>query len=293
MFLIFAEYFILAVTFTIAKVTLSFSPPFFLIAFRLLYAALLLIGISTISGARILPKNFPDATLFLQAGLFHAFLAFVPEFWALQYMPSAKVSLIFALTPFLATIMAFFFANHRFKLREFIGMFIGFLSLIPLIIIKQEPIGYAQLYNISLPEIVLLVAVVSATYAWFVVKKLMDKQYAITSINGVAMGIGSLLSAATSLYSEGVYAYDLVQWPSFLFWVTVLVLVSHVVSYNLYSYLLTKYSIPFMTFCGFMTPIFASLLGAYFLGESITWHYLSAIAGITFGLAVYTRLGSR
>jgi len=259
----------------------------------MLYAALLLIGISIVSGYRVVPKNYSDAWLFLQAGIFHSFLAFIPEFWALQYMGSAKVSIVFALTPFISTIFAFFLINHQLKMREFLGMLLGFAGLIPLIVLKQEPAHYTNWYSISLPEAVLLISVISATYAWFVVKKLMDKKYAITSINGAAMGIGSVLSAVASLYMEGAHAYHGVQWSPFIFWITLLVFASHIVSYNLYSYLLTKYSIPFMTFCGFLTPIFASLLGVYFLGEVITWHYIPAIGGIGLGLGVYTRLGSK
>jgi len=88
-------------------------------------------------------------------------------------------------------------------IKKFIGMLIGLLGLIP-IFLTQTDIRESgmQFFSISLPEIVLLCAVFSAAYAWFIVKKLMDKGYSLLMINGVAMLLGGLLSFPTSFAIE-------------------------------------------------------------------------------------------
>lgn len=288
MLLIVLEYAILAATFTIAKQTLSFSPPFFLIMTRLSIAGSLLLLLAYLRGRLSLCDIWRDRGLFVAAGLFHAFLAFVPEFWALQHLTSAKTSIIYGMTPFVAAILSYFLYAERLTLFQLLGMAIGALGLVPLIVLQADPAGLSAIWRISLPELVLFGSMASACYAWFIVKKLMNKGYSIPLINGVAMLVGGFLTLPTVLYAEPHAVAQVSSWPSFAGWLTVLILLSHFVSYNLYSWLLTRYSITFMTFCGFLCPLFSTLFGAQFLGELITWHYIFALLCITLGLTVFT-----
>jgi drug/metabolite transporter (DMT)-like permease len=77
------------------------------------------------------------------------------------------------------------------------------------------------------------------------------------------------------------------NWPEFLLWLGALIIVAHVISFNLYGWLLTRVSITLMMFCGFLCPIFSTLFGWLFLGETITWHAFVALAGLTCGLALF------
>lgn len=324
MFLIILEYAILAATFTLAKKALSYSDPFFLIMVRLLSAGALLVGYSLVkewyknrhhvkpgmtlyedaevnnkchlgprSGIQGLAYSvWQDRWLFLSAGLFHAYLAFIPEFWALQYVTSAKTSIIYAATPFVAALLSYLLHGERLYSRQWVGMSIGAMGLAPLIVLQAEPDALASFARISLPEIVLIGAMVSACYAWFVVKKLMHKGYGVTVINGVAMGIGGLLCIPTVVYTTPNALAQITAWQPFLLWLGALIFLSHVISYNLYSYLISRYSITFMTLCGFLCPLFATLFGAVLLGEMITWHYIASLVGVTVGLFMFVRGGA-
>lgn len=288
MLLIVLEYAILAATFTIAKQTLSFAPPFFLIMTRLMIAGSLLLLLSFLRGRLSWAHIWADRSLFFAAGLFHAFFAFVPEFWALQHMTSAKTSIIYGMTPFVAAILSYFLYAERLQARQWVGMVIGALGLVPLIVLQAEPAGLLSLWQISLPEFVLFGSMTSACYAWFVIKKLMGKGYSIPLINGVAMLLGGMMTVPTVLYAEPQALSQVGSWSSFAGWLSLLIILSHFVSYNLYSWLLTRYTITFMTFCGFLCPLFSTVFGAQFLGELITWHYIVALLCITLGLTVFT-----
>lgn len=288
MVLIALLYFILASTFTIAKTVLFYAKPFFTIGFRMIIAGfLLLIGSWVINRKKPKIKK-EDWLLFFQAIMFHIYIAFMAEFWALQYLSSSKTSLIYAATPFIAAVLSYFLLAEKLSFKKRIGMVIGFIGLIPIILTQTDSREAAmEFFSVSLPEVVLLVGVVSATYAWFIIKKLMDRGYSIPMINGVAMLGGGILSLSTSAIVEGFSPCPVSNWGSFLVWMMLLILVANVVVYNMYSWLLKKYSITLVTFTGFLCPIFGAFLGWFFLDEKITWHYFAALGLIILGLSIF------
>ncbi len=286
--LILLEYAILASTFTLAKKTLNFSPPVFLIAIRLLLAGSLLCTYSVMRKQISWAKVKEDAGLFIQVGLFHAYLAFIPEFWALQFMSSAKVSIIYAITPFIAAVLSWLLYRERLSWNQILAMVIALGALLPLVLLESDPAELATIAEISLPELVLFGSVSSAAYAWFVVKRLMNAGHSLAFINGVAMLLGGLLATPTALWFEGRPWEAVSDWWQFLSWLGLLILAAHVVSFNLYGWILTRVSITLMMFCGFLCPIFSTVFGWAFLNEGFTWHAFTALAGLTVGLALFT-----
>ncbi|MFH1644083.1 MAG: DMT family transporter [bacterium] len=288
MFLVILEYLILASTFTIAKATLFYAKPFFIIGIRMTFAGILLLGFKYLTDKRSLTLYKSDWWLFLKASIFHIYLAFIPEFWALQYLTSAKTNLIYSATPFIAALLAYFIFAEKLTRQKTIGMFIGLLGLIPIFLTQTDPReGSMELFSFSLPELVLLGAVFSATYAWFIIKKLLIKGYSLVVINGVSMFVGGIFSLLTSFIFEGVKTNPVFDFWPFLFWVLFLILMANIISYNLYAWLIKHYSITFVTFAGFLCPVFGAFLGWFFLGEHISWHYYFALLCIAIGLYVF------
>ena len=288
MFLVGLEYAILASTFTVAKTVLSYAKPFFTIGFRMTVAGVLLLGYQYIFNRSKFVIKKEDWWLFFKVSIFHVYLAFIPEFWALQYLSSSKTSLIYSATPFIAAILSYFLLSERLNKRKIFGMFVGILGLIPVLLTQTDTREAAmELFSISLPEVVLFGAVISAAYAWFILKELMKKGYSLPIINGVAMFAGGILSFATSFVAEGVSVSPVFSWGPFIGWVSLLIFLANIVSYNFYGWLLKRYSITFMTFAGFLCPIFAAFYGWFFLSEQITWHYFLSLLLITIGLYIF------
>ncbi|MFI5344385.1 MAG: EamA family transporter, partial [Chlamydiales bacterium] len=59
------------------------------------------------------------------------------------------------------------------------------------------------------------------------------------------------------------------------------------ICYNLYGYLLKKYSPVFMSFAGFTTPLFTALFGWFFLNEVVTWPFYLSFFMVLTGLCIY------
>jgi drug/metabolite transporter (DMT)-like permease len=289
MFFVILLYALLALTFILAKKALAFSAPCFLIGFRMILAGIFLVGYCFVKDRKHVNIHPHDRWLFFKTALFHVYFAFVLEFWSLQYLTALKTNIIYSATPFIAALLGYFLVNDRLSLRKIAGIVIGLLGLMPVVLIASTGAELSmEIFRISLPEMVLFGAVTSCTYAWFLVKQLMDKGYHLGFINGVAMFTGGCLSLLTSFVVEG-FTPQVLNWPLFLFWVLALIFVANLIVYNLYGWLLRSYSLTFITLAGFLCPSFGVLYEWLFMDGRVTWHYGVSIIVVALGLFVFYR----
>lgn len=295
MILIFVLYALIALTFVIAKSALFYAKPIFLIGIRMIIAGTILLSYLKVFKKNKLKIAKQDFKYFLGVALYHIYLSFVLEFWALQYLSSSKTNILYSITPFVAAFIAYYFYQEKLNKYKKIGMFLGILAIIPVLIAKYNPLEGASLFRFSLSEASMLIAVFCGAYAWFLIKDLMNKEYSLILINGFAMTVGGLWALMTSLIFEVfipmfIYKHEIIlvsNYPKFFLWVGALILTSNIVVYNLYGFLLRKYSITFLTLAGFLSPVFGAILGYFLLGEPITWHYLASLALITLALYIF------
>ena len=185
MILILILYAVLAITFPIAKQALSYASPYFLVAFRLIISGIVFLVFQYCFDKKhfILRKN--DILLFVKTTFFYTYLAFVPEYWALQRLTSTKVVIIYSFIPFVTAVCAYFFVKEQFTKTKVVGMAVGLLGMIPLLMTPDHAGSTTkELFTVSTAEAVLLIAVVALAYGWFPAKKLMSRGYSIQMING-------------------------------------------------------------------------------------------------------------
>jgi drug/metabolite transporter (DMT)-like permease len=284
------EYAILASTFTIAKVAIGHADPLFLTGVRMIASAPLMFLVHFLQKENSFVVKKQDILLFFQTSIFHIFLPFVAEFWALQYVSSAKTAITYALTPFIAAMLSYFLLKKKLTVVQTIGLSIGLLGLMPIFFSGDEKnfLPY-EFMHISMPELVLLFAVTSASYAWFIVSDLMKRGYGISLINGIAMLIGGLFSLVSWYIFFGHEHPIKGSLNSFILWTVILIVVANVISFNLYGWLLKHLSITFMSAIGFLCPIFASFYGVVFLKENLGLSHLIALVMVCFGLWLFYR----
>ncbi|HLJ31582.1 MAG TPA: DMT family transporter [Candidatus Babeliales bacterium] len=304
MILIFIMYLLFASTFTLGKAALAYVPPFLFIGMRMvLGGGLLLIYYRCIKKQR-LSISAADYSLFLRIIIFHIFCAYTLEFWALEYVTSGKACLLYNLSPFITAIFSYFLFAERLSYRQLLGLLIGFLGFIPILIAQTplEKIGW-HFGFISIYEIALIFSVTASAYGWMMVKHLLHRNYSLIMINGIGMMGGGILALILSFVVEGALGLKEVTTvvPSLVSMFGVagerfimlmgyclsLVVIANIIGYNLYGYLLSRYSATFLSFAGFMTPLFAALLGWIFLGEQVTWHFFATISMVILGLYLF------
>ncbi len=301
---------ILASTFIIGKAVLEYVHPFFLIGVRMILGGSILLGYQYFFKHTHFVFHKKHWWLFAQATLFHIYLSFMLEFWALEYVASAKTCLFFSLSPFVTAILCYFLFTERLTIKQIIGLTIGFLGFLPELFAPQPVMESAagNIGFISYPEVALICAMITASYGWVIVKQLVvDHHYPAAMVNGIAMFSGGVLSLITSFVWSGwptvksvtepthyatIYLVDLLGAQGagialFLFYTGLLIIVANIVYYNMYGALLKKYSATFLSFASFTAPFFTAFFGWLFLGESISWHFVVTNICVVFGLYLF------
>ena len=143
---------------------------------------------------------------------------------------------------------------------------------------------------VSSGEMILLVAVLSSVIGWIILKKLVwegeeEERCSPVTANAYSMMLGGALALIHS-YAAGENWNPVPVTDSYYFVrnTILLCIISNIICYNLYGYLLKRFTATFMSFAGLVTPLFASLFGFAFLSEGISWDFFASFACFSIGL---------
>lgn len=282
-------YALFASTFSLGKVLLLYAPPIFLVGIRMTVAGLVLLAYQYFSKGAIFKLEKKHWKLYTQIMLFTCYFPYILRFWGLKYMSSSKASLIYTLGPFMTYLFSYLFNSEKITIKKIIGLLIGFVGLLPVLVVPAPTeditggIGF-----ISWPELSVILSIVCLSYGWIVVTKLINnKNYSPTMINGISMFSGGALALLTSGIFETHNAIS-DPLPFFSILVTI-ILVSNLICHNMYGYLLKTYTPTFLSFAGFLTPLFAAIYGRVFLKEHISLDFLISIGCVILGLIIFYR----
>lgn len=283
MILILLLYMLFASTFTFGKAALTYIQPIMFIALRMLGAGFLLLGYQYGFNRARWRFEWRDVADFANVSFFLMFLSFVTEFWAMQYVSAAKACLLYNLSPFITALLAYWLLQERLTFKQWIGLLIGVIGFVP-ILLNQLPTEAPTVHIgfISLPELALIVAVAASCYGWIAVKRLVvQRGYSTVMVNGVTMlfsGIGSLMLALFLERSPWIRAALNPVWGlspvGYARWAVVgytllLIVIANVLGFNLYSWLLHKYSVTLISFAGLTAPLFAAFFDVLYFGQGV------------------------
>lgn len=302
MWLILLSYLLMASTFTAAKTSVFYMKPIFFVAFRMIIAGLLLFSYIYWFAREKWRIHRSDLKLLFSIVIFHIYIAYIFEFWALSSITSSKACLLYSLSPFITALLCYLFYDQRLSLQKWFAMILGFCAMIPILVVHSaQEESLFSIGFLSLAEIAMLIAVAASAYGWILMKELINREYSPVMINGFGMLGGGILALMTAFYYEGGQPFLLVDAPQdklgqmllphlgvFLTTITMafgcmafLILIANIIGYNLYGYLLRHYSPTFLAFAGFITPFFTGIFGWFFLSETLSLAFL-----ISFGLTI-------
>ena len=302
MVIIFVLYLCMASTFTIGKLALWYAHPSLLITTRMILAGILLLGLQYWR-TRNISLPFVHWGLFIQLAFFHIYCAFIPEFWALQYVSGAQACLIYSLSPFVTAVLNYYIVAKQLTRTQISGLVIGFLGFLPMI---YDYNGLTTL--LSLPQAALFISVCSASYGWVLLRKAsVDLGYTITFANGISMLLGGLLAGITTWCIPNGFSINPMYMPTsflgtwlittmgadvagigmFVGYTVLLILITNILFYNIYGYLLKDYSATFLSFAGFTTPVFAAFFDWFFWGLIPPWYFFGTFCMIGIGMYIF------
>ncbi len=301
----------MASTFTLAKVAVSYMQPIYFIAFRMIIAGVLLLAYLYFFKRSKLRFSRSDLKLFALIVFFHIYCAYVFEFWAVQYLNTAKVSLIYNLSPFITALLMYLLYKQNISCKKWFALIMGFLAVIPILVARSaQEQALPEVWFLSLAELSLIFSVGSAAYGWIIMRELtVKKGYSAAFVNGMGMLWGGFAALATAVIIEGWHPFIwqhapedmlgkflLPQWGVITTSLVMaalamlsLIVVANIVGYNLYGSLLSRYSPTLLAFFGFITPFLVGILGWLFLSESLSVPFFISLGLTIVSLYIFYR----
>lgn len=274
--------------FSLGKMALAYSPPIFLTGFRMLLAGVLISGYLLIAkkGAFKLQKK-----QYLSIGLlafFSIYLTNILEFWGLQHLSAAKTCFLYSLSPFFAAFFSYIHFKEKMNARKWLGLLIGFVGFLPVLFTQT---GSEDLFNafsfLSWPTLAIMGAALFSVYGWVLLRIVVkDSEVSPLVANGASMLLGGLFALIHSSFSDAWNPIPIAtgHFSDVLKGVLIMTFLSNILCYNLYGMMLKRYTATFLSFVGLLSPIFASLSGWLFLGETPSWTIFLSTGVVSLGL---------
>lgn len=286
LFFVFLTFFVWSTMFTLGKTTLECAPPIFLTGARMFLGGLVILAFLAFfkRGDLKIKKHhfFPLFLLSLSA----VYLSNVFEFWGLQYLTAAKACFIYSLSPFLSALFSYFQFKEKVTSRKLLGLIVGFIGFLPVLLNQsgsEKLVG--QVGFLSWAEISMMLATACAVYGWILLRKL-GKEDEISPLmaNGTSMCVGGALALLHSFAADSWNPTPITNYPGFFQGVFLMIIISNLICYNLYGWLLKRFTATFLSFAGLMTPLFAAFFGWLIRGETVSWIFFLSVGIISLGL---------
>ena len=265
--------------------------PFFVAAFRTIVGGLFLLSVHIFSGKSIWLSGInvrQASTLFLHAIVLYTF-SLAGFAAAMQYIDGITACFILATAPFITALILYLRDKEILTLQKCVGLLLGFIALIPIILMQHEPDAVHQISSNQLywGQFLFFVANVCYAYGWILAQDLVKvaSKYSPSLLNAYAMLVGGICSAILYIGFEGFHFPQLVTSD---FWSLLLLFtLATLINYNLYAYLLRFYSATFLSFAGFLEPALALVYSIMWLGSAATMSTIGALCALGLGLYLF------
>ncbi len=285
MFAIILLYFFFAISLTLTKLGLPYVQPIFFQGVRLITSGLFLLSYSYFFQSHTLRFDKKHAGLFFQIIFFLIYINAIFWILSLDDLSLARNSFLINLTPFITALFSYFYFAEILSSKKLLGMVIGFIGFAPLLFAGNNLDSASFL---SIPGLQAIGSTVAFAFGWILVRQLVDKeQYFPIVVNGIIMSIGGVAILLTSLVVEPWSPSPIFHVGAFIAYLFGVVLFNDLLAYNLYGFLLRRYTPTLISFTGLIYPLFSALLGWFFFAEGITWNFFLSMSIVIVGLYIF------
>ena len=174
--------------------------------------------------------------------------------------------------------------------RKWIGMLIGFAGFIPVLKLQTGSENLLSAFSFfSWPELAIMGAALFSIYGWILLR-IIVKNHTLSPLyaNGYSMLIGGSLAFIHSFFVDTWNPIPIVSGKlmPFMQGIVLMTLISNILCYNLYGFMLRKYTATFLSFMGLLSPVFASIISWILLGETPSWIILLSTGVVSIGLFI-------
>lgn len=275
-------------SFSLGKIALESSSPIFLTACRMGLAGLLILLYLVIrkpSELRLSKAHYLSLFVF---SILAVYLTNVFEYWGLKYVSPSKVCFLYSLSPFFSMIFSYIHFGEKITWQKVVGLVIAIGALVPVLHFQSGAEGIYRLFTfISWPELSVIAGVFCSAYGWVLLRILVkDKSLSPFVVNGIGMTLGGGLALIHSLFFDtwNPIPVEGASYNAFVYSVLMMTIISNLICYNLYSFLLKRLTATFLSFVGLLSPIFTSISSFFILGDPISWQIIVSTLCMLFAM---------
>jgi len=272
-----------SLAYAVAKVAIADGPPLLLLTFRLLLAAVVMLGAAALSGVP-LKLSRHDLFLFMALGIANQAAYLGLSYVGLQSISSGLAALVISANPVLTAVLAAAFLNERMTWRKIAGLALG-VGGVAFVVQSRIVGGVDHAGGIAFT----LAALVS-----LVVGTILFKKFAPSGGLWVGNGVQSLsaglavLPFAFTFESVG----DIVPTWRLAAAMAFLVLLVSVFAYLLWFQLLKQLGATAASSYHFLMPPLGMFFGWLLLGEHVSFADFAGIVPVALGIYLVTRPAS-
>lgn len=289
MLLVFLLYALFGSVFVICKVALEYTEPLFLVGSRMAIAGLLIILYQLWRDPASFTLSPKSLQRIIGLSFFNIYLTNACEVWGLNYLSASKTCLIYSLTPFMAAFFSYLLFKEKLSNKKWIGLFIGVLGIGPIFMTTSSTEElFGSLGGFSWPELAVCTAAISSVYGWIILRQLVNENgFSFWTANGLSMFLGGILALLHSSFVENWDPFPVTEYVPLIECSLLLMIISNFACYNLYGFLLKRYTATFMSLAGLTTPLFAATFAWLCFGEIVTMPFYISMVGISAGLLIF------
>jgi len=272
-----------SLAYAVAKLAIADGPPLLLLTFRLLMAAVVMLGAAALSGVP-LKLSRHDLLLFIALGIANQAAYLGLSYVGLQSISSGLAALVISANPVLTAVLAAAFLNERMTWRKIAGLALG-VGGVAFVVQSRIVGGVDHAGGIAFT----LAALVS-----LVVGTILFKKFAPSGGLWVGNGVQSLsaglavLPFAFTFESVG----DIVPTWRLAAAMAFLVLLVSVFAYLLWFQLLKQLGATAASSYHFLMPPLGMFFGWLLLGEHVSFADFAGIVPVALGIYLVTRPAS-
>jgi drug/metabolite transporter (DMT)-like permease len=262
----------------------------FLFSLRMFLAAVLMLAGYYALGKKESIFNKDLLPYIIQGSVCRVLIPALCVIWSMKYMPLAEMTLLMSLGPFVAAFFSYLMLREKLSLKKWIGIIIGFNSVVPLIL--GQPIVTATIQDRGslwiLPELAIFVLLFTHHYGWTLMRKMVTRvpnlsHFAVNAYDALIGGsLGFLIFMSTG------QPVPTVERPIyFIFMMLLLIVISSFVGRNIHAFLLKFYSQTLVSIVLLATPFFVAVMAWLVMGEMIGIRFFVSSILVVIGFAFF------
>lgn len=259
---------------------LPYTTPFFLLGIRMTLAGILLLAYTRLRSHTQEQYSRENIFLYAQATIFAITLPYALRYYGLQYTSNPGLShALYNLGPIITCSIAHLLNVERVTWPRIHALAI---SSIGFLLYLGNPASFYLSTPISLAESAIVLSIVSFSYGWLVIRKLiLDLHHSPIVVNSITMLSGGLLGLCIATGLETHPAITNI--PFFMSTLLTIVLISNVAAHTLYAHLLKKYSLTLLQLGYWFIPIVTTLINTVHAHQLPQLCHIAALCLVGYG----------